>query len=195
MWNKAKGFLIVEEPISKNGINYYGVNTNAWPIGTDFSSEVIANICEASYLYLDFPLLADFDSALHYYRSCEQIGIKPRMLFCEALIDRPLKNLPQFENPHVGTFLGFDYAYPSGDYYSAIVNDIINRDISLPTRWKHHLNRFGLLPTEDELLLFVKERALAVKEDEEHDQGILFEKGNFVEFRVFFIEHSKICAI
>lgn len=194
MWNEAKGFLIVDEPILINGITYSGVNTDAWPIGMNFNSEIARNICEISYQNLDFPMLVDFDSAMHYCRLCERAGKKPRMLYCEALIDHSVHNLPQFANPQNSTYLGFDYAYPSGDYYSAVVNDIICQNKSLPTDWKNHLNGFGLLSTVDDLIKFVNERVYFAKEDEKYGQGMLFEKGNFVGFCVYSVEYSKVSS-
>jgi len=188
MRNKAKGFVVVNDSIQINGINYSGVNTDAWPIGTNFDSEAACNICEMSYLNLEFPMLVDFESAVQYCRSCEYVGIRPRLLFCEVLINHRVNNLPQFENTHKGTFLGFDYAYPSGDYYSVVVNDIICKDKSLLSHWMSQLNEFGLLPTEDKLLQFLDERE-TLAEENKHSQEMIFEKGNFVEFALFLVDY------
>lgn len=181
----AKGFIVVGQPILINGIIYSGVNTDAWPIGTDFDSRKAVNIREFTYQDLAFPMLVDFDSAVCYYRSCECTGIIPRMLYCEALVNYSKSNLPQFDKPQNCTCLGFDYAYPSGDYYSAIANDIICNDRFLQTHWKEHLNKFGLLPTEDKLIQFAKARDNFIRENEKSGQELLFEKGNFIGFCVF----------
>ena len=190
MWNKAKGFLVVGEPIRINDVTYCGVNTDAWPIGTDFDSEIAANICEMSYLNLDFPMLVDFDSAVHYYQLCQCAGIKSRMLYYASFADCSVTNLPQFENPYQSICLGFDYAYPSGDYYSSVANDIISKNRHLPTCWQDSLNEFGLLPTENDLLQFANERDLVARKNESIGQGIVFEKGCFTIFRVFGVKYS-----
>ncbi len=191
MWNKASGFLVVSESIIIKGMAYHGVDTDAWPLGTNFTSNVATSILENSYLNLALPVLVDFDSAFHYCLLCKQAGVKPRMLFCEAIMDHSVNSIPSFASPPNMTCLGFDYAYPSGDYYSAIVNDIICRNGILPTPWRNHLNEFGLLPTMDELMRFVEERALAAEESEQHGHGMLFEKGDFVCFRVFLVDYNK----
>lgn len=188
MRNGAKGFLVVGEPILINGITYSGVNTNAWPIGTDFDSETAMNICKHSYLSLDFPLLIDFESVLHYRQRCVCAGIKVRMLYCEVLVDHPDCNLPQFDKPQESIYLGFDYAYPSGDYYSAVANDIIGLHRDFPTYWKNNLNEYGLLPSANHLFRFIQERNIAVKEKERHGQNLFFEKGSFVGFRIFNVD-------
>ena len=187
MRKKAKGFIVADEPVVINGMDYSGVNTNPWPIGTSFNSLVATKVCEMSYLDLAFPLLVDFDSALHYCHLCKQVGLEPRMLFCEAIVDCPTSSIPQFENSCECTFLGFDYAYPSGDYYSAVANDILYRDIPCLNYWKKRLNEFGLLATENELWQFALERDLSTKESEKRGQESFFEKGNFVGFGVFLV--------
>lgn len=190
MCNTAKGFIVVNEPIVIKETAYFGVDTGAWPIGTIFDSKIATDICEISYLDLGFPMLIDLASAVRYCHSCEIAGIKPRVLYCEVVVNHSKNDLPQFENPLDSSFLGFDFAYPSGDYYSAVVNDIIYQDRSLPTHWKKHLNEFGLLPTKEELIQFAKERAFFAKKNLLQGRELLFEKGNFVSFCLYHVDYS-----
>lgn len=187
----AKGFLVVSSPIDVNGIFYHGVNTNAWPLGEQFEMELAQSLCELSYCDLSFPLLVDFESALRYSRMCEKATLIPRMLYCEVLTNCTTYNLPHFEKPQNSIFLGYDYAYPSGDYYSAIVNDIIAQGRPLAKQWKKHLNEFGLLPTKDELIEFIRAREALVEQQKENAQGTLCEIGFFVGFRVFLVNYKK----
>ena len=187
----AKGYLVVGQPVQIEGISYCGVETDAWPIGFQFSSELATNIYEMSFLDMAFPLLVDYDSALHYCCECEREGIEPRILFCEILSTYQPEKAPWFESLPVGSFLGFDYAYPSGDYYSAVANDVIYRANILPTCWKYHLNEFGLFASRDELLQFVEERLRVANACEENNRGCLFEKGTFVGYRVFCVDYMK----
>ena len=153
MWNTAEGFLVVGSPMNINDTIYHGVNTNAWPLGMPLGmplgSKIAESICEASYCDLRFPMLVDFRSAQSYCRMCEESGIISRMLFCEVLTDSVSRDLPHFKSPHKRVCLGFDYAYPSGDYYSAIANDIILAERPLSKHWRQHLNEYGLFSTED----------------------------------------------
>lgn len=193
MCYRASGFLVTDEPVRISDTPYFGVDTNAWPIGTSFASRDAAEYCEIAYHDLSFPMLIDYDSALDYYHLCLQVGNKPRLLFCEVMTNCMSCALPHFINSGNSIFLGFDYAYPSGDYYSAIANDILYDRNGYFAHWKSRLNEFGLLTTEEELLQFVQERTQLVKEFEECDKEMQLEKGFFACFRLFLVDYHMEC--
>ena len=190
MNHTAKGFLVVGEPMIIQKICYHGVSTDAWPIGTQFKTKTAVDICETSYWDLNYPLLIDFDSALDYCHRCENLGITPRMLFCQTMLTNSEHTLPKFEIPQNTIHLGYDYAYPSGSYYSAIANDILYQENRVSPFWKQRINEFGLFSTENDLLQFATDRTAAQKEAEARGQMQLFEKGNFVGFQVFLVDYS-----
>lgn len=183
----TRGYLVVEAPIYINGIRYCGVDTNAWPIGLEFSSKLAAEIKEHAYGDLSFPLLIDSLSATQYHSACKIHKMKSRMLYCEVLHGDANNEITDCNNFERCTFLGYDYAYPSGDYYSAIANDIIYRRGSLSERWRTHLNQYGLIPSAKEIHLFAQDRFELLQKAECTES---LEKGNFIIFRVFSVNDT-----
>lgn len=54
-------------------------------------------------------------------------------------------------------FLGYDIAYPGGDFYSAILNGLlVNPHPVLVEEFKHLLNEFGLFSTSQSILEYVR---------------------------------------
>ncbi len=74
-------------------------------------------------------------------------------------------------------FIGYDYAYPGGDYYSAVFNELHFN------RYKEYenieLNEFGLLGNEQEL-----NKYLSIRKKLE-DSGCDLEKGDFLIYKLF----------
>ena len=54
-------------------------------------------------------------------------------------------------------FLGYDVAYPGGDFYSAIKNGLfVNPDMTLVKMYKHLLNSAGLFSSKEYIPEFVR---------------------------------------
>ena len=74
-------------------------------------------------------------------------------------------------------FIGYDYAYSGGSFYSAVNNDVISKRI--PNFINFRLNQHGLFETYDEINHFVKLRELL------KDDIYTFEEGNFIIYKLF----------
>ena len=62
----------------------------------------------------------DMEYIRKYIKKSQELGIKYRLLLCETNIPQP-----QFEPPKCERiFLGYDYAYTGGDYFSAVYNEV-----------------------------------------------------------------------
>ena len=176
------GFLVTGGAKTISDFTYYGVDTDAWPIGDRILETLAPKIYENAYSDLSYPLLIDFDSATKYCSMCEREGETPRLLYCEAILNSFSGEIPECRAPLLSTFLGYDYAYPSGDYYSALFNDVIWDKGCLTAKWRRQLNRYGLLYSEDQMRMFVQDR-ITVSSRNVGDYAV--ELGNFVIFRVF----------
>ena len=179
MNKEATGYLVTESPVFLQNKPYFGVDTNAWPLDIPFSSPLIAAIYEMSYLDLSYPFLVDYETAKHYAQTCMDLGINIRLLYCKTQTDCPLMTIPSFPNEQGVRFLGYDYAFPSGDYYSSILNDLIYRDNALSRKWNTCLNKFGLFQEKTKVNNFICDRQAFL------DNGILYEKGVFSVFEVY----------
>lgn len=180
------GYLVTEGPTIINNIDYHGVDTNPWPIGIDLLEEWVPAICNKALRDLSFPLLLDFHTALRYHTMCSKQGILPRLLYCVVIPDRcEPEDMEQISSLPC-TFLGFDYAYPSGDYYSAVANDIIYEKGHLRSQWKKHLNGYGLFSEIEQIRAFAKTRN-ALLRDRAYTN--IIESGSFAIYGVFVIEN------
>ncbi len=182
-----KGFLITGFPKNIGGITYHGVDTEAWPIGPLFQSQNAKMIYEESFFGL--PLLIDLDSAMQYCRDCVKEGKNFRLLYCEVLTDG--MDTPDSERccPADKVFLGYDYSYSSGDYYSALLNDVIWGETCLSVKWKKHLNGYGLFSSEEMLQGFIEDRQALLKDGQSE---MAFELGDFAAFRLFSVDDSVV---
>ena len=93
------------------------------------------------------------DWCLIYIKESKKRNIKFRVLFCETTQKRPF--FKEHKNLHL-KFLGYDYAYPDGDYYSCLFHEINNKYI--PEFCNIKLNKYGLFETEKEILSFINLR-------------------------------------
>ena len=178
----AKGFLVTCAPFKIKDKIYHGVDTQAWPIGFCFANDLVENLYEESFADLSFPFLVDYDSALAYAEKCRANGIMTRLLYCEVLSQCGSKKQPNWGNSAAASFLGYDYAYPSGDYFSVILNELLYPETNYAFHWKAQLNQYGLVPSLEVMHSLVKERTSLMNQS---DGSLLHEKGNFVLYRIF----------
>lgn len=110
-----------------------------------------------------------------YISFSRKIDVDIRLLLCETTYDFPQYDASKLELE----FLGYDYAYPCDDYYSAIYDDIFDdrinefRDIEL--------NKNGLFDTEEELEAFIQKRDYLKSV---YNKG-MFESGTFVKYKLY----------
>jgi hypothetical protein len=111
-----------------------------------------------------------------YGRKSRQIGVPFRLLLCATP-----KSCPLFlrDDTMLGKFIGYDYAYPGGSYYSCIKNDIVLRRIAglLDMR----LNEYGLIADERAMLDFINKRQQLTAQYPES----MFEVGDFVIYKLW----------
>ena len=93
------------------------------------------------------------------------------------------KKIPQMVLPdkmHI-SFLGYDYAYSGGSYYSAVLNDIVSKRISrfadIP------INDFGLFETYKQVIDFINQRE-AIKKIECNEREYI-EEGDFIIYKLY----------
>ena len=104
------------------------------------------------------------------------------MLYCEVASQSESQNQPNFGNRAKASFLGYDYAYPSGAYFSVILNEVLYPETNFALSWKTCLNQYGLVPSFEVMQSLVKERKLLV---DGSDLPIFHEVGDFAIYRVF----------
>lgn len=98
-------------------------------------------------------------------------NIKYRILLCETEVENPVMGIPKFVRKE---FLGYDYAYETGDNYSAVYNEI---PYVFP---QFELNENGLFNTEEQIKQYILERERYIKS---HHPCTL-ESGDFIIFKL-----------
>lgn len=192
MWN---GFLVTMQPTDIQPPIYYGVDNQAWP--AEFDKTVypqLSNIADDCLTSFETPLLLDADALQSYLELCVCQDIPVRVLYCEVLsteqqrYDSALHN--RFATP--SSLLGYDYAYPNGDYYSAVLNDLITRDLCFRVNFRNRLNPYGLFSLLKDMTEFIAERELMKSFLKPEEKGTLFEEGFFSIFRLFRVKDDEI---
>lgn len=113
----------------------------------------------------------DIEYIYKYVKEAKKRGIKYRLILCETEIPEPRFECPDCEK----RFLGYDYAYASGDNYSAVYNEI---PYVFP---QFKLNRYGLFQTKEEIDRYIAERERFIKDNPPYT----LESGDFVAFKLY----------
>lgn len=114
----------------------------------------------------------DWDYINDYIKESVKRGIEYRILLCETEIPQPIMKIPSTIQKK---FLGYDYAYATGDNYSAVYNEIPN---VFP---QFQLNSNGLFETEEEIKAYISIRE---QYEQNHDPYIL-ESGDFIIYKLY----------
>lgn len=163
----------------KENKKYKGVDGNNWylnDIYQEFFGEYFDNYIGKSWYDSDYVDVCSEKIFIKSYIALSQKErIKFRMLLCET--EKPY---PRMESSVYGArFIGYDYAYSGGSYYSAVLNDVCSGRIEEFINIK--LNSYGLFNNFQELSEFIKMRnELAAKSKES-----LFEKGDFLVYKLY----------
>lgn len=99
-----------------------------------------------------------------------------RILLCETNCNFPIIN----SNYNNTTYLGYDYAYAGGSYYSAIYSDLYCRKIEGLSEIQ--LNQNGLLDSEFEIDRFINKRNDLIRNCENVN---MFELGDFIKYKLY----------
>ena len=112
----------------------------------------------------------DMDYIYKYIKEAEKRSIKYRLLLCETDVPDPKFDCPDLEK----IFLGYDYAYGTGDNYSAVYNEIPR---VFP---QFRLNQYGLFQTREEIEEYIAER----EKFKLTHPPLTLEEGDFEVFRL-----------
>lgn len=116
---------------------------------------------------------ADFDYVIKYGQESKELNIEYRVILCETE-----KSYPIVKPEYPTLFLGYDYAYTGGSYYSCVYNDLYERRVTEFEMMQ--LNKNGLFDTEEDIKKFINKRNdLKQKYNESR-----FEKGDFIIYRL-----------
>lgn len=150
-------------PLFQGNGNYYGIDgliRDNWYLS--YEKDIDKEIKEYSFDYIEHVYFLNnsyigccdnLDYIEAYIKESKKRNIKYRVLFCETTQKRPF--FKEHKNLHL-KFLGYDYAYPDGDYYSCLFHEINNKYI--PEFCNIKLNKYGLFETEKEILSFINLR-------------------------------------
>lgn len=106
-----------------------------------------------------------------YIEESRKRNIKYRVLLCKSEISAPIITATDFKT----SFLGYDYAYASGDYYSAVYNEV---PFIFP---QFQLNDNGLFQTEQEIRHYIKARETYTQSHEPYS----LETGEFIIYKLY----------
>ncbi len=77
-----------------------------------------------------------------------------------------------------GEFLGYDYAYSGGSYYSAVLNDIVSKRIEEFSNIR--LNKNGLFESYEEISKFIEAR----NRIKNYISDMVIEDGDFIIYKL-----------
>jgi len=171
----------------KSVFDYYGIEGDNWPIdkyteGVDKEElEYLQNYLweniESRVDDIDFVWVCnDINFIKRYVDVCKKANMKIEILFCESEKPFPKYVVNSHEESNL-QFIGYDYAYPSADYYSSIFNEIPRTNEMRGIK----LNQFGLFSNENEVLEFVNLRDKLT----DINQFVGFEKGDFIIYKLW----------
>ncbi len=171
----ANGIIVQRKSCSK----YQGIEGDNWYLYSDkdFETYLDENI-RLSWYRDDFvDVCNDLEFVNKYIKKSKELGIEYRVLLCSTEKSEPQFNIDLFKNKE---FLGYDYAYLGGSYYSAV-----NSDVGRIAEFEEcELNKFGLFDTLDEVLEFVDKREkLKYNYPVNH-----FEGGEFAVYKLHILE-------
>jgi hypothetical protein len=186
------GFLVKEQ--LKQYQNYVGVEGGCWPLNLDdqrlgkaeriYFSDFINSKIELSWKnpeYVD--VASEWDFVKQYSQECKQKQIQPIILFCETTRLYP-QCVPSANTMERFEFIGFDYAFSGGSYYSAVFSDVFTRRIK--EFFCFELNEFGLFSKEEEITKFIEARSSL----RDVPQSRL-EQGDFIIYKLW--KYSENC--
>lgn len=165
---------------------YQGVEGNNWylndlypeSLGKYFDDYIDKAWCTPNYV--DVCSEEAFINA--YIELSRSRDIKFRMLLCET--EKPYPRIDKISWDK--KFIGYDYAYSGGSYYSAVLNDICSRRIEEFADIQ--LNEYGLFSEIDGLNKFIKSRNLFAQASSEY----VIEMGSFVVYKLFEINTETV---
>lgn len=184
------GFLVkrIDSEDAKTFGQYRGVEGDCFPINENFLPKEIS-LEESKYLsnfLKDNVMLNGFDNSYvdvcpniyflkRYIKACQAEGLKIQVIYCKTQQKFPESDIDTSDGNF--KFMGYDFGNPGGDYYSCVFNDVTR----IPEMARFHLNQYGLLNSESEILEFIKLR----NELEKNKPDLTFELGEFIIYQLW----------
>ena len=164
----------------KNNDGYMGVEGDNWYLNDLYPNTIGAyfdeHIARSWYKSDWVDVCNDIFFINEYINLSQRNKIDFRILLCETSC-----NSPKFDETYNNmTYLGYDYAYAGGSYYSAIYSDIYCRKIAGLSEIQ--LNQNGLLDSESEMNIFINKRNDLIKNCNDVN---MFEKGDFIKYKLY----------
>jgi hypothetical protein len=182
---------IIVKATDKIHANYLGVEGECWSIDEDTEGieqqegEYLNNYCSENITlsWTDEKIVdvsCDIDFVNRYINAYLKANIQFEILFCKTNKQVPSYNLDieKQVTRNLG-FIGFDYAYSGGSFYSCVFSDLHSNRVS--GLFDIKLNKYGLINSEEELINFIRRREELITKDEEG----LFETGEFTIYKLW----------
>ncbi len=165
----------------KSNISYKGVDGDNWYLNYDYPNifnDIFENDIEKSWYDDQFvDVCGDWTFIYKYYKLSEEKHINYRIILCKTKRKYPIIHGLSEDDSH---FLGYDYAYPGGSYYSAVLNDIHLRSVEGLNHFR--LNKNGLFEYEEEISEFISKRTSMIAENAD------LESGDFIIYKLYEVE-------
>lgn len=175
------GYIVQRE----NNNDYRGVEGDNWYLNYESDDDFfrvyydnkIDKAWENSY-YVD--CCADKSYIEKYIQESNKLGIRYRVLLCMTCKEYPfIDEQHKYQNSN---FLGYDYAYSGGSYYSSVLNDIVSKRID---EFKAiRLNNYNLFEDYGAIKKFSTLRNEIMLKDKENR----LEKGDFIIYKLYDVE-------
>ncbi|MDQ0913881.1 hypothetical protein [Paenibacillus sp. V4I5] len=185
----SNGFIV--KSIDNNQETYLGVDGDCWNIDEDteglekqdrdYIKKYISQTIATSWLDEQaIDACCDLSFVNKYIKACINAKIDFQVLFCKTNRTKPsyLWNINE-DTPENFRFIGFDYAYPGGSFYSCVFSDLYTKRI--PELSFVGLNEHGLIPSEELLKQFIERRNELI----EKDRVGRFEQGAFATYKLW----------
>lgn len=148
------GFLVVADAPGYESEGYNGVYGIDWPL-QDFDGFQLQEDLGIPSSRGTIWVATKWDATYQYWRLCTSRNIKARLLLVETEISYPVvRLLPSV----IWDLMGYDVAFMTGDFYSAIQQELIGQTASSLRHWKDKLNKHRLFDDADAAYAFLQER-------------------------------------
>lgn len=161
---------------------YQDVDGDNWYLNYDYKNELGAFFEENISKTLEYSDYVDVCDNIEYIKKyiyfSRDKNIDYRVLLCVTE-----RKFPQIVLPTASKkiFLGYDYAYSGGSYYSAVANDII--PLRRPEFARMQVNGYGLFETYEQITDFINLRTTLKQYECNHKQYL--EEGDFIIYKLY----------
>lgn len=155
------GFLVVADVAGYEDEGYAGVYGIDWPLrdfGEPQPEEELGIPTARGAIWV----ATRWDATYRYWQRCLSRNIKARLLLVETELDYPTVQLP---SSVIWEFVGYDVAFMTGNFYSAIQQELIGGTTKSLKHWKSNLNRHRLFSDVDVAYAFLQERSAQLGSD------------------------------